>query len=631
MSPGLRRLAQRWASAWLWLLMAAPAVGLAQTGGGTLLADGGFDGPTVQPAACARVQGRLPLNWSDNSCWNPNAVVTYEPEAFTGRHDKALKISLMRGVFQLVQALNLPPQARLGAAVWVRASRPMVVKLSVRQAASPYVDYGARYLRVTDRWERLAVSAFTHGLGPSDARQALWMLSSATPGILWVDDAELTAQREALTYPTETVPRAFFGSHVLHERNLPVFADATRAGSVRIWDSAGAQWAFVQKSRPVGTRRTYQWRGLDERVSAARDAGQDVLMVLGGYAPAWASLDPDADASPPLGNHCFRCDERPRRPADWRNWVTDVVTRYQGKGIRFWEIWNEPAFNAGHDWCPDPDSCVSALGSGFRGSPEQLLQLQNDAADIVHRLDPQAKVVSAGVSYLHRGYLDYFLRIGGGRSADVIGYHLYLAGHPELLMPQVLAVKALMRDAGVGDKPLWSTESAIEQINPDLDPAVQAAQAAGRPAPSVDALGPAYLARFMLVSWASGLGRVYHYAWDGGHPWPSSTAVLSKSSNAILGLKDAGLAYNTVASWLVGKRLTGVDSGAQGGAWRLSLVDDKGRASHIVWHPAAAQPVPVNLTPGAVATTVCDLGGRCVAVKAGDPVMVSFSPVLAVP
>ncbi len=609
-------------------LMAAP-----QPSPSGLLVDGGFEGATAQPSGCARVQGRLPLGWGDNSCWNPGTAVTYEQEAMTGRQGKSVKVTLARGLFQLAQPVTLPLDHRLVASVWVRAAAPMMVKVSLRQSGPPYVEYGARYLRVTDRWERLVVTAFSHGLREGDAKQALFMVSSATPGTVWLDDAALLAEPQTLAFPTIEVPRSYFGTHVMHGRNMPTFVDESEAGSVRIWDSENAQWAFVQKSKPSDGRRSYQWRSLDERVGVAERNARDLLMVVGGYAPAWASLDVDGDDSAPLGNNCFRCDESPRRSVDWQAWVADIAKRYKGRAIRYWEIWNEPAFNASHDWCPDPNMCVSGLGSGYRGSPEQLLQLQNEAAEVLKKIDPQAKVVSPGVSYLHREYLDYYLRIGGGRSADVIGYHQYLLGYPELLMTQTLAVKALMRDAGVGDKPLWSTESAIEGISQDLDPACATARAAGQPQPTKEELGPAYVARFMLVSWVSGYARVYQYAWDDKHNWPSSPSRMSRQTNATIGLTDAGVAYNQVASWLVGKRVTSVETGASNGLWRLNLADAKGVKSQIVWNPSQhAQDSPAaQVKPLAVFGKACDLAGKCRNLEPGSTLGVDFRPQLLKP
>lgn len=593
------------------------------------LKDGGFEGGSRQLGDCSRVQGSLPMNWSDNSCWQAQSRIEYETTIAPARSGRALMVRLTQGVFQLVQPQTLVPDAQYRVGVWLRAQSPMVVKLSLRQSGPPYLEYGARTVRVIDEWVRVEVAAFSHGLWESSSRQAVFMVSSATPGTLWMDEASLQVKAMPLPLPAADVPAEFFGTHILHTRNVRSGMADSEAGSVRIWDSSQSQWHQVQKTRPRGTHSIYRWDALDERVALADQHKVDMLMVLGGYAPAWASMAEDADdANLP---DCHRCDESPRQMADWQNWVADVVGRYKGRAIRSWEIWNEPNFPPSHPWCPDPQSCRSGLGSGYRGTPEQLLALQNEAFRIVRRVDPKAAVVTSGISYHHRNYLDYFLRIGGGKQADAIGYHIYLEGSPEMLMPQVLALRGMLHDHGLADKPLWSTESAIEAIHLDTEPATLQARRQALPPPTRDELGPAYLARFFVIAWGSGLGRVYHYAWDGQHGWPSSPTSFNRNNNATTGVNASGEAWRQVRRWMVGKRLVRMDTGQQNGLWRAVMRDVKGREAQVVWHPARVPQAPQTVILPAGATKVCDLTGHCRAVVSGSSVPVDFRPVLMSP
>lgn len=611
--------AERWALAWaIWLLPAwvtGVAAQQAPAASAIRLQDGGFEGETRALEGCRGVRGALPQAWSDNSCWNPSTRVTYETVISPSRSGRALQVRLQGGVFQLTQAVTLPVDAQFRSGVWVRAETPMLVKVSLRQSGPPYLDYGARTLRVTDSWTWLDASAFSNGLWTPSDRQALFMISSATPGLMWLDDASLKGEAHALGLPRSAVPAGFFSTHVMHRRNVRTGLMESQAGGVRIWDSSQSQWFQVQPERPRGNKRTYRWETLDERMQVADKQGVDVLMVLGGYAPAWASMAEDAetDGLP----DCHRCDESPRRLADWRNWVSDLVERYKGAAPRQWEIWNEPNFPHRHPWCASQDGCQSGLGSGYRGTPEELLTLQNEAVRIIRQLDPKSQVVSAGISYHHRHYLDYFLRIGGGRQVDAIGYHIYQDGPPELLMPHVQALRGIMRDHGVGDKPLWSTESAIERVAMDLDPAVIAARQQGLEPPSAADLGPAYLARFMVIAWASGLGRVYHYAWDDQHGWPSSPTRMDRSNNAVVGVNDSGVAFRQLRRWMVGQLLVRMETGQNNGLWRATFRDDAGRESQIMWHPGrpAAAALSVPVAPGM--SRVCNLKGGCKAVQDG--------------
>lgn len=594
--------------------------------GASGLQDGGFEGGTRQVGDCTRVQGSLPLAWQDNSCWNSQSKVSYEAAMAPSRSGRSMKVELRDGVFQLAQPLTIRPEAHYRLGVWLKAEQPMVVTLWLRKAGAPYSDYGARSVLIGTEWTKVEVSAFTNGLWDQDSRQALFMVSSASRGTLWIDDASMSITPRPLPLPNVAVPATYFGTHVMQMANIRTGMAETRAGSVRIWDSAQSQWYQVQSDRPKDKQRRYNWQILDQRVDQAERNRQKLLMVVGGYAPAWASMDENADLSDLPQTFCYRCDQHPRRPADWQAWVTDLTTRYKGRSIDSWEIWNEPNFPPRHPWCPDEASCRSGLGSGYRGTPEQLLELQNEAARLIRQADPQAKVVSAGVSYHHRNYFDYFLRIGGGRQADAIGYHLYVEGPPELSMPHVLALRGLMQDNGVGNKPLWNTESAIEQISPDLDLAVRHARASGVAPPSKDDLAPAYLARWMVIGWAAGFERLYHYAWDDQHNWPSSPTRVNRQTNAIQGINDAGEAFRQVRQWMVGQRLVRMETGQNDGLWRAVLQDDKGQASQIMWHPArsakAAAPV---VTPTGVARQ-CNLGGQCRPIGA-EGLRVDYRPI----
>lgn len=593
-------------------------------GGSTALTDGAFSGAATPVVDCSRVTGNLPQAWRDNSCWNGSSRVEYESIISPSRVGKALRVTLKQGLFQLVQPVSLKPDMHHRLGVWMRAQTPMVVKLSLRQSGPPYLEYGARSVRVEDEWTLVEVSAYSNGLWDGEARSALYMVSSSSRGTLWLDEAVLVQTPSPLALPFDFVPASFFGTHVLHERNVRVGMAESRAGSMRVWDTSQAQWHQIQKRRPRAGVASYQWDALDERVSLADRAKVDLLMVVGGYAPAWASM-PEVDEELSLPD-CHRCDEHPRRMSDWRNWVQDLVTRYRGRSVRGWEIWNEPSFPSGHPWCPDVDGCRAGLGSGYRGTPEQLLELQTEAHRVIKKIDPEAWVVTPGVSYHHRSYLDYFLRIGGGKVADAIGYHLYLEGPPELTLPHVLALRGILQDHGLAAKPIWNTESAVSDTPLDVDPAARWAKARGVPLPRKEDLGPAYLARMYLVGWGAGLGRLYHYAWDDQHAWASSPTQVDRQTNAVREVNDAGQAFRQVRAWMTGRRLTRMETGQKDGLWRVILSDRKGQESQVLWHPGRpmSAPLPVPLPPGM--SRACDLSGRCRELTSSE-LLVDFRPV----
>lgn len=616
---------------WLCMVHHAMAEANAVPTGPNLLRDGGFDGAAISAAACPGVSGQVTGGWADNSCWNPSTQASYELDASQSKSGRSLKVVLSRGLFQLVQPANLQAEWRYGLGVWLRSETPMLVKLALRKSGPPYLEYGSRYLRTSPQWTYLSVSAFSNGLSDAEALQAMFIVSSSTPGTLWMDSASLTGGRTKLVLPLAEVPAQFFGAHALHLLNTSAALDDGRVGSLRVWDSERSQWNTIQSARPKGGKRKYGWDALDERMERARDHRADMMMVIGGYAPSWASLDDSEPDDGPRDGACHRCDESPKRTI-WKNWVTDLVSRYKGSPLKYWEVWNEPYFGPKDEWCPDQQVCISRMASGYRGTPEQLLTLQNDAASIAKSIDPSAQIVSAGISLYHRDYLDYFLKIGGGKTADVIGYHLYVDGPPELLMSHILAIRGLMRDHGVSDKPLWNTEGGVAQLGLEHDPAWREAKAKGQDLPKVNELGPAYLARSLVVGWASGIGRWYHYAWDGGHAWPSSTAVIARGGNVAIDVTDAGTAYRQVVNWMVGKRMVAFEAGQNGGVWQATLQDAAGKQSYIVWHPARTVDNPWLFKKVVGARSVCDLAGKCRDLPAdASTVYLDFRPVYLAP
>lgn len=330
---------------------------------------------------------------------------------------------------------------------------------------------------------------------------------------------------------------AFFGMH-FHRNDLAWPQGAMGPGAVRIWD-AGAQWAEINPAKGV-----FLWSALDAHVSRARANGADVLMTLG-RTPRWASARPNEPSAYGPGQAA-----EPALDQYWREWVTAAARRYQGK-IRYWEIWNEP-------------NDVTF----FSGSADKLVEMARQAYFILKEVDPSNQVVSP--SPYNMSYLDYYLALGGGDYADIIGYHFYLSEPPEALANWYLpGVRATLAAHGQASKPLWNTEGGY------LRPTT--------PGPKTlsDQTGAAYLARAHLLSWAGGLARFYFYAWD-NHT--TTNIELTEADNATLTL--AGVAYRELTGWLVGAQVGALQTTAEG-VWVLTLTRSGAGATYIVWQPAA--------------------------------------------
>src|ERR1019366_1579606 len=99
-----------------------------------------------------------------------------------------------------------------------------------------------------------------------------------------------------------------------------------------------ARWNWVQPSGP----RTFDWTQLDRVVSSARAAGMSVDLIIDG-CPPWAALaGTSGDPSP-----------QPASSAQYATWAAEVAARYARKGVKMFEIWNEP--NNAIFWQPKPN------------------------------------------------------------------------------------------------------------------------------------------------------------------------------------------------------------------------------------------------------------------------------------
>jgi hypothetical protein len=164
-------------------------------------------------------------------------------------------------------------------------------------------------------------------------------------------------------------------------------------------------------------------------------------------SPSWIA---DRENHPPL-------DDAADRVA-WRGFLAALATRYGPGGtffaggperpIRRWQIWNEPNFSV--YWAP-PQS-AEAYG--------ELVKL---SADALRSVDPNAKVVLAGVAAVHdgvpwAGFLKDLLAVPGiRRSFDFVGFHPY-SEDLRMLRSQVDRIRRLLTRAGARRERLAITE-----------------------------------------------------------------------------------------------------------------------------------------------------------------------------
>lgn len=333
-----------------------------------------------------------------------------------------------------------------------------------------------------------------------------------------------------LQTPKSTIPSTYFGMHIHHlDWANPTPWPNQPVPSWRLWD-AGVTWPELE---PNGNE--FHFARLDHFVALAEQHGTSLLLTLG--------MTPDWVKNPYMGNN-----SPPQSLDAWRIFVRTVVTRYKGR-IQAYEIWNEPN-----------------LKDFWTGTVDQMLTLTKEASQIIHEVDPAAVVVSpSATADFGIPWFEEFLKKGGGQYVDVIGYHLYVAKLPEELVPLIQRVRQVMADNGVGNKPLWNTESGwIASAR------VQAEDVAG-----------GVLARAFLLAWAAGVQRFYWYAWD------NQLMGITTYSEPERRVTAAGRAFGIIQQWLVGARISSCSEGADH-AWVCQL-SRSGTKQWIVWNPQGTQ------------------------------------------
>ena len=239
----------------------------------------------------------------------------------------------------------------------------------------------------------------------------------------------------------------------------------------------------------------------------------------------------------------------------WDDFLRAVVSHVGGK-IKFWETWNEPQ---------SPDSVF------YCGDVSTMVELQRRVYDIIKASVPGAMVLTpSAVGGYGPAWMSRFLAGGGGKYADIMAFHGYLApGYDaESIIATISKFKAVFAEHGQGAKPAWDTEAGWGENQWLPDPDLQAS----------------FLAKFYLLHWSAGVARFYWYAYDNGK-W----GTLWDDKN---GLHKAGSAYREVHQWLLGATMT-APCAVKEQLWTCNLVRDNGYRAMVLWTSSKA-PAPVT-------------------------------------
>lgn len=197
--------------------------------------------------------------------------------------------------------------------------------------------------------------------------------------------------------------------------------------SLRLMAEAGVGWARSDFWRVMIQKRdgSFEFDRMDRVVSLAHRQGMQVLPILcyevDWAEPAYQNLDP------------------------WLAYVRRTVERYRGQ-LRHWEVWNEP--NYGRFW---PES----------NNPATYVSLLKPTYELIKSIDPDATVLTAGLSQVPLHWVESFYQAGAAPYFDVMNVHPYrFPSEPEAgrLYEELVELRQLMTKHGDGDKPIWVTE-----------------------------------------------------------------------------------------------------------------------------------------------------------------------------
>jgi hypothetical protein len=164
-----------------------------------------------------------------------------------------------------------------------------------------------------------------------------------------------------------------------------------------------ANWDWVQ----YGGQNSFDWAQLDQAVASVRAAGMSADLIVDG-CPPWAAVSGTrGDPSP-----------QPASSAQYARWASEVAARYAPKGVKTFEIWNEPNNAAFWQPAPNPAAYTADLIAAYKA---------------IKNVDPSAFVLSGGLAPESNDgtninaitFLQAMYAYGARGHFDGVGYHPY--------------------------------------------------------------------------------------------------------------------------------------------------------------------------------------------------------------
>lgn len=213
------------------------------------------------------------------------------------------------------------------------------------------------------------------------------------------------------------------------------------------WVRVDVDWSSVEREQSV-----LDWDEPDAIIDEAAAHGMKVLAVLA-FSPGWANASTTIPWAPT--SHA-----RPGDPTSFGNFARVAAQRYAAKGVRAWEIWNEP--NTRKFWRPNADA--GQYAELFRAGAAGIRSVDPGSTLLIGGLAPLPDEPGAGVA--PTDYLEQLYDDGAAQLADGVAVHPYT--FPKLPLDEhrqavgafgdLPALHTLMDRHGDGGKKVWITE-----------------------------------------------------------------------------------------------------------------------------------------------------------------------------
>lgn len=460
--------------------------------------------------------------------------------------------------------------------VWLRSNSPTSVDVFFRRNGFPYETTAIRSIKISG-WTEVSLSGIHASTGRGSVRIAVRKENIA----LCINSATLVPS-EFSAIGAQNIPRYidpnFFGVHLNRlgvHNGWPTFDP----GTLRLWDS-GTTWSQLQpENSPIDWQKNPYAQRLDYYVKHGLSKHRNLQFIYTmGMTPSWAG-----------SKHKKNCNNSSYGPSSctkpidlesWRQHVKTLGTRYKGL-IRIWEIWNE-----------------ADIWIHWDHTPEDLLPLVKIAAQELKAIDPANQIIGPNITGGGLRFLSHFLAVGGGAYLDGVSIHGYLGRVPELSLAQIRNVRQMLTDSGLGNMPIWNTETAVScnTLLEDCKP-LQLERESQKVLS-----GENSLAQGLIGNAALGVKSFVYYTWEGAALEYGNLPLVE--SNYRVPTK-ASLIFGTLKAWLSGSQVQYRTANRSG----LNVVEvQKNNAKSLVLWSSGA-PVTFTLEEFAVGDRYMYAGG----------------------